>query len=211
MTDIVEVLESLARKRPIFHLEADFQHALSWEMHLCGPESSVRPEYPLQQIEDRIYLDIWQTEGDSARALELKYKTRNLRVDRDNEVFDLLEQSAQDHGRYDFIKDARRLEQVVLPLDDAVRYAIILTNDRLYWNKPSKDNTVDADFRLHEGRTLSGVLAWSPDAAKKTTEGREEPIHLRGSYRLHWRDYSEVGSGTYSKFRYLLVEVRKQK
>lgn len=30
--EVAEILSRLAKKRPIFHSEADFQHALAWEV-----------------------------------------------------------------------------------------------------------------------------------------------------------------------------------
>lgn len=207
MIDIMEAMESLACKRPIFHSEADFQHALSWEMHLQKPASSFRLEYRPRNIEDRIYLDVWGANGDSILAMELKYKTRKLRVDIDKEVFELLDQSAQDLGRYDFIKDIGRLEQVISGMNNAVGYALLLTNDRSYWKASAKNDTVDSDFRLHESRILSGELAWSPNAATGTTKGREKPITLEDSYTMSWRDYSTLSLSSYGKFRYLLVEI----
>ena len=38
-----DILTDLAEKRSIFHSEADFQHALAWEMH--RREYDIRLEY----------------------------------------------------------------------------------------------------------------------------------------------------------------------
>jgi hypothetical protein len=82
-----------------------------------------------------------------------------------------------------------------------------LTNDSAYWKAPSYSNTVDADFRLHEGRTLSGRLVWSEHAGKGTTKNREAALYLRGSYEMRWADYSTPGGDPYGHFKYLLVKV----
>ena len=37
-------MDSLAAKRPIFHSEADFQHALAWEVQLAHPNAGIRLE-----------------------------------------------------------------------------------------------------------------------------------------------------------------------
>ena len=37
MIQIAQVLSTLAVQRPVFHSEADFQHALAWEIHSCVP------------------------------------------------------------------------------------------------------------------------------------------------------------------------------
>lgn len=61
-------------------------------------------------------------------------------------------------------------------------YAILLTNDHRYWEKPVKLDSVDRDFWVHEGRTVTGVLSWKQAASTGTKLGREEPIELRGAY-----------------------------
>jgi len=89
----------------------------------------------------------------------------------------------------------------------AIGYAILLTNDSAYWTLPRR-RTVDADFRINEGRTLSGELKWGKAASEGTMRGRENPIILTGSYTLNWQDYSEIGEINYGRFRYLLVEIK---
>lgn len=134
---------------------------------------------------------------DTIIAIELKYKTR-----------DLLDQSAQDVGRYDFLRDIQRLEQIVLDRDDIEGYAIFLTNDSAYWSPPRNTQTVDASFRIHQGRILTGELGWGSGASKGTMHGREETIHIKGVYNLQWEDYSQPSrESSYGKFRYLLVKV----
>ena len=50
MIHLYDVLRSLSCQRPIFHSEADFQHALAWLIHLQHPDAIVRLEYrPLPQ------------------------------------------------------------------------------------------------------------------------------------------------------------------
>lgn len=110
--DFTQVLLELSHKRPIFHSEADFQHALAWEMHERWPRCSMRLEFRPPYLESRVYYDIWAKQGDTIVAVELKYKTRKLGVKVAEETFDLLDQSAQDVGRYDFLKDIQRLERI---------------------------------------------------------------------------------------------------
>lgn len=88
MIDIVKVLESLAIKRPLFHSEADFQHALAWEIHQQLPDHSIRLELKPPHINDRFYIDLWVANKESAFvAIELKYKTRKLETDVAGEIF----------------------------------------------------------------------------------------------------------------------------
>jgi hypothetical protein len=204
--DIIALMEGLSRNRPIFHSEADFQHALAWRIHKIAPGAEVRLEHkPL--LHERVYLDVWIPT--SRIALELKYLTRKLMANRSGESFALRDHAAQDIGRYDFLKDVQRLERVVLLSDLAtVGFAVCLTNDSAYWKVPTHKDTVDAAFRLHEGRTAKGELKWSERAGAGTIKGREAAIKLRDSYKMTWRDFSEVGAGGYKRFRYLALEVK---
>ena len=207
MLDFDSLMGALAKKRPVFHSEADFQHALAWEMQLTNPNFGIRLEYRPPWMERKTYVDLWATEGDTAIAVELKYKTSLINVTVGGEQFALLNQSAQDVGRYDFVKDVGRLEQIASDRRHIVGYAIILTNDHTYWNRPRKVDTVDANFRIHEGRLLSGQLGWDPRASEGTQEKRTDSIRLDGSYPLVWRDYSSVDVQQHGEFRYALVSV----
>ena len=198
---------SLADSRKVFHSEADFQHALAWHIHQAMPESQVRLEVDVMQVEhQRRFLDIWlPLEG---IAIELKYKTRGLELEQDDEPFVLRNQSAQDQGRYDFLLDIQRLELMRSNLKQCkAAYAVLLTNDSSYWKVPTHRDTVDADFRVHEGRAVSGALAWAARASSGTVGGRESPIQIRASYRLRWREYSNFPGKSYGSFRYLAVSV----
>ncbi len=207
MRDIDRLMASLAATRKVFHSEADFQHALAWHIHQAMPESQVRLEVDVLQVEHRRrFLDIWlPVEG---IAIELKYKTRGLVVEQGGESFLLRDQAAQDQGRYDFLQDIQRLEFMRSKLEQCkAGYAVLLTNDSAYWKVPTRTSTVDADFRLHDGRAVSGVLAWANSAKPGTVRGRESPIEIHGSYRLRWQEYSNFPERSYGSFRYLPVSL----
>ena len=69
----------------------------------------------------------------------------------------LAKPKSQDLGRYDFIKDIERIENIVTDrAPHATGYAILLTNYPSYWTRFLNDNTVDVKFRLHEGSNLHG-------------------------------------------------------
>jgi hypothetical protein len=207
MIDIAEVLTGLATQRPIFHSEADFQHAFAWEIHRRLPNASIRLELPVLHLDKQLYLDVWAIQGNAILAVELKYKTRALSVQIGDEQFSLKDQRAQDIGRYDFIKDIQRLEQIVSSLKNIIGYAILLTNDRTYWTRPKANRPVDADFRLQQGRILHSTLSWGVGASAGTKRGREEPLELNGTYVVHWKNYSQPSAKSYGRFRYLAVKV----
>ena len=203
--NLLEVINRLSSLRPIFNMEADFQFALAWEIQKKFPDWSIRFEKKPPNLKDRIFVDLW-IEGDETCAIELKYKTRRFDIDVKGESFNLLNQGAQDLGRYDFLKDVERLENIVSAHDNVKGYAIILTNDSSYW-KSTATETIDTKFRIHDGRVLNGELSWRPEASSGTMRGREKPIKLTGTYKLNWKDYSQVSGTSYGKFRYLFLEI----
>ncbi len=213
-------MRSLAATRPLFHSEADFQFALAWRIRELIPNCKVRLEYRVHLEDKPLRLDVWlPTLG---TALELKYKTRQLLAPIGDESFSLEDQSARNLSRYDFLDDVRRLERLVEARRAERGFAVILTNDRGYWDAPTTDSrTDDAAFRLHEGRELCGTLAWSHADKLQAKKTRKQSIALSGSYRLFWRDYSDntaaaaqsfqaFGTNRYTRycrFRYLAIPV----
>ena len=153
-----------------------------------------------------MFLDIWlPVEG---IAIELKCKTRGLELEQEDESFALRSQSAQDQGRYDFLRDIQRLELMRSKVEQCrAGYAVLLTNDSSYWKVPTQRDTVDTDFRVHEGREVSGAMAWAAQASSGTVGDRKSPIQIRGSYRLRWQEYSNFPGKSYGIFRYLAVSV----
>ncbi|MCY4525739.1 MAG: hypothetical protein OXB89_03940 [Anaerolineaceae bacterium] len=205
MLDICDSLKTLAVKRQLFHSEADFQHALAWQIQQLRPAAEIRLELPVAG-ETRRYLDIAVQDGTERVLIELKYTTREFRIRIGAEAFHLRDQRAQDVRRYDYLKDIERLESMLSEQVGTRGYAILLSNDHTYWTKGRTD-TVDAAFRLHEDSLLSDTRHWDQNTAAGTMRGREDPIHLRGNYRNQWRDYARVGEGSGGEFRYLLQEI----
>ena len=201
------LLAQLAERRPVFHSEADFQHALAWQCKLSSPEAEVRLEKQVTLQGSRAYLDLLVHSGKSEIAIELKYKVRAVKIVQAKEEYLLRNQSAQDIGRHDFLKDIERLENYVEEHTNSAAYAIMLTNDRTYWTESKKNDTVDTEFRLHEGKTVQGGATWGAKAAKGTKHKREAPISLRGKYSVHWCKYWSFGPDIADEFRYLLIHV----
>ena len=209
MIEIPTLMRDLAIKRPLFHSEADFQHALAWLIHEKHPDYGVRLEYTssVNVGEEKMQLDIWLAKP--GIAIELKYKTGKPKdaIKFNSESYDLRDQSAQTQGRYDFLKDIQRLESLSGFPNAKAGFAILLTNDALYWRGPARKNTVDAAFSLRgdPGLRIQGEMAWSRRASVGTTRGRGKPIRLKGSYEVEWQAYSRIAGGRYGEFRYLVV------
>jgi hypothetical protein len=203
---LTDVLIALAGRRPVFHSEADFQHALAWELHLSDPDSRVRLE--TRPLPGRsVFLDLAAIIDGTRVAIELKYLTRTCSVSVEGETFALRQQSAHDIRRYDVIKDIVRLEEVVAAGAADVGLAVVLTNDPAYWGGSIRAGTSDAAFRVPDGGTLTGTLAWAATAGAGTMKGREAPLTLAGTYALGWADYSDLGVAG-GRFRRLVIEVR---
>jgi len=209
MLDIDAILIQLAKHRLVFHSEADFQHAFAWEIHKhLGENASIQLEVPMPRggehgEKERLHLDIVVQD---TWAIELKYNTIPMK----NPVkgFDLRDHSAHDVGRYDFLKDIERLEGFIgegrgevtgTSWESRSGYAIMLTNDKHYWEEAKRRDTQDAAFRIHCGRTVEGTLEW---ADKRKYRGKlNTRIRLNSKYALSWKDYP----GT--EFKYLAVAV----
>jgi hypothetical protein len=200
------VLEALARTRPVFHSEADFQHHLAWTVRELDPLIDVRLETrPLPGVRQQLDVRLHYRESDERVALELKYPTRSISVVVGGEAFALHDHAAQDIARYDICKDVSRVENFVATGTVDRGFVLVITNDQGFWNESSR-TTVDAAFRLHEGRQLAGSLAWA-GAAAGTMTGRSSVIELLGTYRLAWRDFSHVLPGPGGRFRVLQIAV----
>lgn len=186
-SDIEAAMAALAKRRPVFHSEADFQHELAWTIRERHPDAGIRLEYPLPLDGPRGAIDIWLTDGPT--AIELKYWKKG---------------GAPDLARYDFWKDIDRLESLIADRWIDTGYVVAVANDQSIWNK-GKTGTADESFRLHEGREVEGTLAWGARAGPGTRKGREQPHELRGRYRLNWRDYSTPMPN--DALRYLIIDV----
>jgi hypothetical protein len=133
---------------------ADFQHALAWEIHNVKPDASIRLELPVRADRRAVHLDLLVDCDHQRFAIELKYKTAALSMCRDLDQFSLRQQSAQDCGRYDFLSDVVRLERYVTSVPNAIGYAVLLSNDRLYWEKSDRPN-MSAEFSIHHTRKIA--------------------------------------------------------
>jgi len=202
-----DILVRLAGQRPVFHSEADFQHAFAGEFHRLVPDCDIRLEFPVRSVEGVIYIDLFARISSEQLAIELKYKTRALTTSINDEEFSLADQAAQDIGRYDFFKDLSRIETFSQSSPKRYGYAIFLTNDSAYWKPPSNPEVGYANFAMSEGRVVSGTLKWGESASVGTRQNREQEIVIRRSHRLQWLPYSTVTAKRYGEFRCLCTEV----
>lgn len=200
------ILGAIARRRTVFHSEADFQHAFAWELHQAEPTWDIRLEVPVRTDAGAIHLDLLARSKNGQVAVELKYKTRALALDIDGEPFTLRNHGAQDLGRFDFFKDVGRVEAFAMSGPNRRGYAIFLTNDARYWRPPQMVDAGYAAFAMNEGREVCGSLCWGDRTSEGTRQGRAKEIGVCGKYRLSWIPYSKVPANAHGEFRYLSLE-----
>ena len=204
--DFTGTLAELALRRPVFHSERDFQHAFALQLQLRHPRAQIRLE---PRPRRGVHLDLLIHASGERTAVELKYPLAGFQGAAGGESFDLPHQSANDIGRHDVIGDIVRVETLLADGYADRGYVLVLTNDGSYWRSSPRPDTIDAAFRIHEGRVLEGTLSWAARAGRGTTSGRDIPLALTGQYPCHWRDYSQAtaSSGRLAQFRYLLLAV----
>lgn len=134
-------------------------------------------------------------------VFELKYRTRRAQLEHLNERFSLPHQRGYPATRFEFLKDVGRIEAWRRDGKIQSGYAIFLTNDFQFWKPKPSGGYVDAQFRLHDGAVLQGLMGWSE---KSVRQDREDTVRLNGKYKLKWEDYSEPSN---TCFRYLAIKV----
>jgi hypothetical protein len=197
-------LESFLLAKPLLFSQTEFRDKLASVMRESGYQ--VHTNRDLGQMK----IDIWAEKGDEIITLEVRYKTASLDTIHNGKPVSLKNQLARDISRYDYVKDIEKLEQIVLKRSGVKGYALLITNDPLYWNKPKHLNNIDAAFHLHHHRNLHGCLTWGEKAMPGTTINREQPIQLVGEYELNWLPYMILGEGKNEEFRILIVEASNE-
>lgn len=139
--------------------------------------------------------------GPRARtAVEFKYVTRKWSgtVGTPPEEYALRSHNASDVARREFLKDVGRLERFC-DREDQNGLALLITNETLLWRpRERRTPTRDEEFRIDDGRELSGTLLWAGGSCTANTRV------LRGTYTLAWRPYAQLG-GAGGEFRCLAV------
>ena len=131
--NIDDLMNELAKQRPIFYSEADFQFALGWLIQKNYPAYKVRFEYK-PTFDSDMHIDILViTDDQKWIPIELKYKTKKTQepIIWNNEEYNLSNHSAKDQSCYRYVKDIQRIETVAMhePLRFIEGYAVMLTND----------------------------------------------------------------------------------
>lgn len=235
---IETVLLALANERKVFWSEADFQFAFAWKLKEMfedrNPKSAinVRLERRADTLEQRtdaseqgkekensgdIYIDIWVELNEKVYPIELKYKTIQCSITNGFEEYKLKQHGASDIGCYLYLKDGERICNLSKTLGEKFGkgFAIMLTNDHLYWDKPqtTPDTTAFSDFRIYEERMIPAGqnLDWHPSSNNQPV-WQKELRKLNDNYIIKWGDYSNFNkegeaNGQASPFKYTIIEI----
>jgi hypothetical protein len=193
---------SFSNKGDIPLSQIDLRDKLAKHLHQLGYDLQLNRTMGNDKI------DIWAEKGTEMMAIEVRYKTALLQTIYEGTHIHLKKQGAQDISRYDYISDLGKVERVVENRPDIKGYALLITNDHLYWQQPKKQYSVDEAFHIHHGHVVKGKCAWKEEASNGTTTGREEPVRLSNSYKMNWQPYLELGEKKNELFQALLVEVK---
>lgn len=204
---MVDVEWGMKQLDQIYHSEDHLKMSLAAELSQMYGNDRVRIEW---KPETGIHVDIGVRREEVTIPIELKYKTDSATVEDETfgETFELSRQGAHDRAHYRLFKDVERIEQIVAE-QGRYGYVVLLTNDSNYWTEPTGSALYD-EFRVHEGMTCSGTLAWSEVRDWMKSGGHNKPIELSGEYTMEWTDFTYrdsievVGN---PNFRYLVFRV----
>lgn len=201
------------------HLMKKFNVQLECHVPTNGDTFTAKADYPWRTKDGKLqemYVDIVVNDGKEWVPIEVKYKTRGLVEDGllfgqpTKNLSILKNQGAQDLGMYGFWKDVRRVEMLCKTYPTVKNgIAIFVTNDPYYVESPKgkeADKVNYYAFRMTEGRTASGRMAWMNENCKIAAS--YPAFKLDGQYTIHWEP---VGAHSTPRdkanFRYCMVTI----
>lgn len=201
------------------HLIKKFNVQLECYVPTNGDTFTAKADYPWRTKDGKLqemYVDIVVNDGKEWVPIEVKYKTRGLVEDGllfgqpTKNLSILKNQGAQDLGMYGFWKDVRRVEMLCKTYPTVKNgIAIFVTNDPYYVESPKgkeADKVNYYAFRMTEGRTASGRMAWMNENCKIAAS--YPAFKLDGQYTIHWEP---VGAHSTPRdkanFRYCMVTI----
>lgn len=201
------------------HLIKKFNVQLECYVPTNGDTFTAKADYPWRTKDGKLqemYVDIVVNDGKEWVPIEVKYKTRGLVEDGllfgqpTKNLSILKNQGAQDLGMYGFWKDVRRVEMLCKTYPTVKNgIAIFVTNDPYYVESPKgkeADKVNYYAFRMTEGRTASGHMAWKNRNSKIAAS--YPAFKLDGQYTIHWEP---VGAHSTPRdkanFRYCMVTI----
>lgn len=165
-------------------------------------------EYPVVQGDKTIYIDIVVVIDEKKHPIELKYKTKELKnISIYDTTVNLKNHAAQDLGRYAYLKDIERIEELKTDRGFSTGYAIMITNDNSYLeNVRNTAKCLDHNFRINRDKVINGKLPWNYTGNNfKHWTTNYLPIHIKGTYKMNWNLYSTHNNK--DNFHLLICEI----
>lgn len=204
--DINLIMHNLGENKIIFDDKLSLINGLERQITSIYPSASINNNY--SHIESQLpKIDLLVELNGSVFLIQASYKKFGTEFDVNGIHYKFKNHSANDHGRYDHLKDIASLEKARLLLPSfQAGYVLMLTNDHKYWEEPRKKYSIDTEFKIHEDTVKTGKMNWT-GAGIGSMVGRNSSIILTDSYTMHWRNYCNVHSGRGGQFRYLLNSI----
>lgn len=207
------IIMSMAKTRPVFFSEADFQHSLAIELKTRG--YAVYLEYPLVINSKEYHIDIVVEDQGLLYPIELKFKTNAATCAGLFCDIILKNHGAHDINRFLFWKDVDRIELLKRVFEKKISegYVIMLSNDDNYWNVPQKTTRKDQMFLLHPMQIVQ-CISWvntlnAPNY--QTKKATYLSFHLKNAYRIpDWLPYSkafDINHNPTQEFRFLTLTI----
>jgi hypothetical protein len=201
ISQLGNILESLSKRRPIFHSEADFQHELAIELKIegfsCRLERPVSVKYNGKEV--TAYVDILAkcNNGEKWTAIELKYVTVKLDYTHGGERFTLANNWGPNLSRFDCLADWLRVSKIVESRHAENGYSIYLTNSEKAWSDNiMRLGNLGAAFSIHGGREIcaNDQMDW-PKGIKLSSVSDKRlnpyaPIVAPSNQVIKWVEYS---------------------
>lgn len=218
---IQNLIENLKTRRIIFHSEDDLKFELAMEIKNQYPNAEVRLEKPYgismdEELEKRIYYDLYFKIDDTEYVIELKYKTTSIDKKDSKEIngeeYFLKHHGADDLTRYAIRKDIYRVEQFVKQAQNRKGYVVFITNDPTYFKDISGKINLNKNLSLHNGfEILKEIVCWNRTSEQENnpkhfTKSKENSykLNLYNTYNVKWENYSTVQN---SEFKYLFFNI----
>lgn len=211
--EIENIIQKFGNTGNLFLCERQFQFDLAQEISKTFNNYAVHLEFPSEKncCDRLLFYYIVIEEKNQYFVIELKYKTKNADIIYKNNKYSLKNQSAQDLGRFDFLKDISRIEQWNQFNPNrtfAGGVAMILTNDSSYWEKTGENCNYEAFALKDETTIVAGKKEWSSENLNYVGKARKNGLNLLHDYTVKWVNYHKDEN---NEFRYLLEEIKTQK
>ncbi len=187
--DINLVMEKLRERKKEFVNENDLKQEMVNVIEDLYSNARTRMEYPTNFNANKA-IDILVIINNKHFPIEVKYPT-------------IKGEHPKNEQCYKYLQDIERIEKFRDndPLFEK-GYTIILTDIKSFKEKPTSENVDYYDFSIHERAEKTGTLMWQKGEKKRF----EQPITLKGTYKMNWKEYSQLNNHI---FIYLVNEIDK--